>query len=255
MALPDLRGAASAPGFVLTAWSSLTDPFVAEALLPAFDAVLLDMQHGLHDAASVREIVARAALMNKPAIVRVPIGDLATAARCLDFGASGIVLPMVEGAADAFAFASALKYPHVGIRSFGPTRAADLHRYESGRAYFADANAATMAIAMIETPTAFASLDEILAIEHLDGVFVGPSDLSLSLSGDGTLDPTGPRAEAAVQRIGEAAKAAGKIAAIYAGTPDDARRYRGYGYGIVGIASDVGLLKTAAASLTAAARL
>ena len=255
MALPALRQMLEDDGFVLSAWSSLTDSHIHEALLRApFDALTFDVQHGLHDLRSVEDGIARAVLLGKPALVRMPIEDRAGAARALDLGASGVIMPMIEGVEDARAFVSAVKYPPLGARSFGPNRAVDLHGYSGPGAYTADANRETLAFAMIETATAMENLAAILAIDGLDGVFVGPSDLSIALSGTGTWDPHGAVAEAAVQKIAATAATAGKLAGIYAATAEDARRYRGFGYGLVCVASDIGMFKTAAAALAESAK-
>ena len=261
MALPPLRTALGEGSFVLSAWSSLTDPLVHEALLRApFDALCLDMQHGMHDVASVSEAIAKAGLLGKPSLVRLPIEDRANAARFLDFGASAVILPMIESVDDARRFVDAVKYAPLGNRSFGPTRAVELHNYSNAAgygdrsAYTAEANRETLAFAMIETAAAVDNLDGILALEGLDGVFVGPSDLSIALSPTGTWDPNGAVADAAIQKIAKGAKAAGKFAGIYCIGADEARRFRGYGYSLATISNDINMLKSAAAALVAAVR-
>ena len=239
---------------LVAAWSSLGDPVVHETLLRAFDVVVLDVQHGLQGVHEVREGCARGALLGTPVIVRVPVGDLALAARSLDFGATGVILPMVEGAADAAAFARALCYPPRGTRSFGPARAVDLFGFASGRDYMLAAEKAVLTLAMIETPSAFAQIDAILAVPELGGVFIGPADLSLAI--DPTrLDPTGERTEDAVRQITAKAKAAGKRVAIYAATVEDARRYAGYGCEIVAVASDIALLRQASVEAVRAVKV
>lgn len=255
MALPGLRQRLADGKFVLSAWSSLTDPQIHEALLRApFDALTFDQQHGLHDLRSVEAGIARAAFLGKPALVRLPIEDRAGAARVLDLGASGVIMPMIEGVEDARAFVAAVKYAPLGTRSFGPTRAVELHGYAGAVAYTQVANAETLAFAMIETAAAMENLEAILAIEGLDGVFVGPSDLSIALSDTGTWDPQGAVADAAIRKIASVAAAAGKFAGIYAASAEEARRYRGYGYGYACVSSDIGLFKAAAAALAESAK-
>lgn len=255
MALPRLRDRLGEGGFVVSAWLGLTDPVVHEAFLRAdFDAVTFDVQHGLHDTASLRAGIERAVLLGKPALVRVPIKDRALAARVLDFGASAVMMPMIETADEARAFVAVAKYPPLGQRSYGPTRAGELHGYADRADYVADARSETLAFAMIETGASVANLEAILAVGGLDGVFVGPSDLSIALSGDGTLDPHGAKAEAAIKRIAAATSAAGKIATIYAGTPEDAKRYRQYGYRLVCVGSDQGMVVAGAKSLAETVR-
>ncbi|MBC8129230.1 MAG: hydroxyacid aldolase [Rhizobiaceae bacterium] len=250
MALPALRAMVGEGGFVLSAWSGLTDPDVHEALARApFGAVCFDVQHGLHDVASVRAGIARTVQLGKPALVRLSIEDRANAARFLDLGASAVIMPMIEGVADAKAFVDAVKYPPLGARSFGPSRAAELHGYRGVLDYTEVANAETLALAMIETATALDNLGDILAIEGLDGVFVGPSDLSIALSGTCTWSPEGTVAVDAIRRIVDTAHAAGKIAAIYAASAAEARRYRDVGYRLVCVSSDLGMLKAGAAAV------
>ena len=255
MALFDLRDALSEGRCVLSAWLGLTDPVVQEIFLRAgFDAVTFDTQHGLLDTGSLRDGIALAVHLGKPALVRLPVEDRALAARALDFGASAVIMPMIETVDDARAFVAVAKYPPLGQRSFGPTRAAELHGYGDRADYVGDARSRTLAFAMIETARAVSSLEEILAIEGLDGVFVGPSDLSIALSGDGTLDPRGETCEAAIRRIVAAAHTHGKIAGIYAGTPDDVKRYRALGYRLICVGSDSGVIANGARSLAAASR-
>jgi 4-hydroxy-2-oxoheptanedioate aldolase len=254
MALPSLR-AAMAGGFALSAWSSLTDPLVHEAVLRGgFDAILFDMQHGLHDVASVAAGIAAAARAGRPAIVRVPIDDRADAARALDLGAAAVVMPMIESAADAHRFVSAVKYPTKGLRSYGPARAVDVHGYASAGDYTAIADRETLALAMIETRAAMDDLAAIVAVDGLDGVFVGPSDLSIALSATGARDPESPECVAAIQAVLAAAQGAGKPAGIYAASAREARRYRDLGFPLVCVSSDVGMLRSAAVELAAAVR-
>lgn len=248
-----LRRLIDREGSALSAWSSLGDPTVHEALARVFDAVTLDVQHGLQSVDEIREGIARVVLAGCPVLVRVPVDDLALAARALDLGAQGVILPMVEGAEHARRFAQALAYPPRGNRSYGPARAADLHRMASGPDYMRAANEGIVAFAMIETPSALAAIDEILGVDELHGVFVGPSDLSLAI--DPTrLDPDGERTEAAVRAIAEKAKRAGKATAIYAANAETARRYAAMGYDLICLSSDIALLKDAARRMVEAIR-
>ncbi|KQT53236.1 hypothetical protein ASG43_18615 [Aureimonas sp. Leaf454] len=255
MALSTLRDHLADDGFVLSSWCGLRDPAVHEALIrSSFDAITFDMQHGVQDVASLELGIGRAAMLGKPALVRLALEDRANAARSLDFGASGVVMPMIGSAEEARIFAEAVKYAPLGSRSYGPTRAVEVHGLAGGRDYMRTANRDTLALAMIETRSAVDALDEILDVEAIDGVFVGPSDLSIALSGRGELDPYSEANSAAIRRIAEAARRRGKLAAIYALNAEDARRYRSDGYRLVCVASDVGLLKSAAAALVEAVR-
>ena len=114
--------------------------------------------------------------------MRVPLGAFATASRALDFGAEGIIAPMINTVADAKAFVGAAKFPPLGERSWGPTRAMTLAGISDPKQYLNEANAATVTLAMIETKTAMANLDAIAAMPGIDVLFVGPSDLSIGLT-------------------------------------------------------------------------
>ena len=246
-----LRRRLTAREFLAFGWSSLPDATIVELLArSALDGVLLDMQHGLHDLRSVEEGVARSAMLGKPTLVRVPVADPASVSRVLDCGANGVVMPMIEGAEDARALVQAVKYPPLGRRSFGPARAVNLHGFASGSAYFEAANDGVLAIAMIETPRSYRDLDAILAVEGLDGVFVGPADLSISLSG-GKLAYDGPQVREAIIDIGKRVRAAGKFSALYTFNPREARQARDEGYDIACVSSDAQMMTEAAAGLAA----
>ncbi|WP_148640019.1 HpcH/HpaI aldolase/citrate lyase family protein [Aureimonas sp. AU20] len=252
MTVGKLREMLGSPDVALSAWAGLGDPVVHEALLAAFDVITFDVQHGLQSIEEIREGCARAVFLGKPALVRVPIGDLALAGRVLDFGATGVILPMVDNAAEAERFARALRYPPLGMRSFGPARALSLFGMNSAEAYIEEANKGIVSLAMIETAGAFREIDAILAVPELGGVFVGPSDLSLALGGK--LDPNGSASDEAAHLICRQAKSAGKIAAVYAANAADARRYRDMGYDLICVASDIGLLKQASLAICAEIR-
>ncbi|MDY8110055.1 aldolase/citrate lyase family protein [Fulvimarina sp. 2208YS6-2-32] len=239
-ALDILRNGA---GPAISAWLSSPDPFTQEAFLSAgFDLVTFDMQHGMLDKGDVRDGITRAYAFAKPALVRVPVGAYDHVSWALDMGASGIIMPMIETADEARAFVKHAKYPPLGLRSYGPIRAAPLARGGDTPAYVAAANAETFAFGMIETGRAMDALDEIAGIEGLDGLFVGPADLSIALSDDARVDLDGPRLEAAMQRIAEACRKNGRIAACYAPTPAYARRFADMGFSCVCAGLDVTII-------------
>ncbi|WP_181702261.1 aldolase/citrate lyase family protein [Chthonobacter albigriseus] len=238
---------------LLMGWISLPEPLVAEAVVRAgFDTLLIDMQHGLVDLASAFRIVSAVRAAGGRSLVRIPVGEFATASRLLDAGADGVVAPMIETVEDARAFAAFMKYPPAGSRSWGPTRAVQLDRV-TPQQYRAEANGRTMAFAMIETRRALEEIDAILAEPGIDGVFVGPADLSIALSG-GTLDTEAPAAQAAIAKVAGRAKAAGKPAGIYAGTPAEARRRLDGGYRFATLMSDLGYITAGALAAIDAAK-
>lgn len=241
MGASGLRARLAGGDFIVSGWSSMRDVIILERLLQGpFGAVAFDMQHGMHDEASVAAGIQLAAHMGTPAIVRVPVDGYPLVSRVLDFGAAGVILPMIETAEDARRLVAVAKYPPLGSRSYGPTRAVQLHRYASGAEYFQRANHDTLAFAMIETPAAYAALDEILAVEGLDGVFIGPSDLSIALSG-GRLDHAGQQVQDAIADIAARARDAGKFTALYVFDAPETRRARALGCDLVTISSDLGI--------------
>ena len=168
-------------GQALCAWVTMNEPAVAEALArEAFDAVVLDMQHGAIDFDGAMRSILSVALAGKPTIARVPIGAFALASQLMDSGACGILAPMIDSGDDARRLVEFVKFPPLGQRSWGPRAALPLSGLDAS-AYLKAANAMTQAIAMIETRAALDALDDILSVEGLDGVFVGPSDLSIAL--------------------------------------------------------------------------
>lgn len=237
----DLR-ARIASGAVL-AWSELPDPLVVGILARSgADVVLLDQQHGAHDTRSCIDAMAEARLAACPVLVRIKVGDMAEAAKMLDFGAAGVVAPMIDGPEQAAALVQQVKYPPLGLRSYGPMRAATLSGEET-QAYLARANQDTLAIAMIETVAAVDALDDILAVPGLDGILAGPADLSLSM---GRFDPEGPETSATLERIAVRTREAGKVAIAFASTPERARVLRAMGFQMVAAGSDASMLRVAA---------
>lgn len=244
----------AAPGTLFTAWVGTPEPVVAATLArEAFNAVTLDMQHGAVDFLAAVRAIPAVVTAGKPAIVRIPVGEFATASRLLDAGASAIIAPMINSAADARAFAAHVKFPPLGERSWGPHAALALSGLEPPR-YFAEANRFSLAIAMIETRAALAVVDDILDVAGIDGVFVGPSDLSIALSDGAALDPNGAGVDEAVDHVLARARARGKLMCIYAGNAERAASYAAKGIDLVALGSDMTLLKLGAQQALATAR-
>lgn len=240
---------------VFTAWSSLPDALVAEALAAtAMDAVTLDMQHGGHHEDSVLRALAAIIAAGKPGLVRIPVGRFDMASRALDFGAEAVIAPMVNTLADAHAFAAAMKYPPVGQRSWGPGFAMARQRDADARGWMRNANAGTLALAMIETREALAIVDDILAVPGIDGVLVGPSDFSIAWTNGETVDPSLEGMMEAIGHIAARARAAGKHAAIYVVDPALVGRFVAMGYRLVALGGESRYMALGTASLLDAAR-
>ena len=240
---------------VFSGWCTLASVLVAETLArDGFAAVVLDQQHGLWDTASL--IAGIGALHHGGAtpVVRVPLGDFAMVSRALDFGAEAIIAPMINTAEDARRFAGVAKYPPAGERSWGPQRAMVLQGRGVATDYLRDANAGTLTFAMIETSTALDNVDAIAATPGIDALFVGPYDLSTSLSGGTAQDVEAPQVEQAIDRICVAAGKAGKIPGIYCRDAERALAMAKRGFKFITIGSDHGFLREGIAAQVKALR-
>ncbi len=235
-------------------WSGIPDPLIADLLLRAgCDAVLLDMQHGGWTYASANAGITASVAAGKPCLVRIPVGDFPLVSRLFDAGAAGVVAPMINSVADARAFAAFAKLPPQGERSWGPARALALTGLPADR-YLAEANRLHLAIAMIETRAALAALDGILDTDGIDGVLVGPSDLSIALSDGARMNPDAPEVDAALTQVAAACKARGKIASAFCHDGKRAADLARRGFGLVSVGNDQILLRQAAVAELARAR-
>ncbi|MFC3833543.1 MULTISPECIES: HpcH/HpaI aldolase family protein [Deinococcus] len=228
---------------VLNGWLHLPGGVSAEVMGRAgYDALTVDLQHGLiGDGGLVGTLQAIATTPAAP-LVRVPGLHPPDLMRALDAGAVGVICPMIDTPDHADALVRACRYAPAGQRSFGPTRARLVH----GDAYAAGADAGTLVFAMIETARALEHLDAILDTPGLDGVYVGPGDLSLSLTGHATLDFRAGAVHDAVAHIARAAAARGVVPGIFTQGGDLARAALDLGYRFVTAGSDLALLSTAA---------
>ncbi|MCA3632930.1 MAG: hypothetical protein INF16_09075 [Methylobacterium sp.] len=252
--LTGFRARLQAGPTAFAAWCAMREPAVAETILKeGFDCAVLDWQHGYHDQASIEAGILIAQAYRKPAMVRIGVGDFAGAARFLDWGAVGIIAPMINSAADAKALVDFLKYPPLGSRSWGPMRAMGLTGLSNGE-QLERANDSSIVIAMIETREGFAALDEILAVPGLDGVFVGPSDLSIALTNGATIDPLYAEVDAAVQLIARKTRAAGKIVSAFCPDGKRANELAKLGYTLLSVGTDGFLLRSAARAELARAK-
>jgi 4-hydroxy-2-oxoheptanedioate aldolase len=240
---------------IFSAWCGLPEPAIAGYLAreAGIDAVVLDMQHGVIDFLNATRAIPLVAAAGKPCVPRIPVGDFATASRLLDAGAAGIIAPMINTVEDARRLAAFMKFPPMGERSWGPHPALTLTGLPPGD-YFRTANSFLRSFAMIETREALDLIDDILAVDGIDAVFIGPSDLSIGLSRGSALDPNGSEVNAALDHALARAKAAGKIAGIYAPNGERAADFAKRGYPFISVGSDLGFLRAGAATMMNAAR-
>jgi 4-hydroxy-2-oxoheptanedioate aldolase len=240
---------------LFTAWSTIPDPITVGVLASsAFDTVTLDMQHGGHSEDSILRCVGPVIQNGAHAIVRIPIGRWDMASRALDFGAEAVIAPMINTIEDAKLFAQSMKFPPNGERSWGPGRAMALYGHTDGDGYLKAADNATLAIAMIETMDAVAIAADILALSGIDGVFVGPSDLSIVWSKGAFVDSRHEGLDAMHRQITGLAKKAGKFAASFAQDGAHAIHLASLGYQLVAISDDAGYIRSGANTLVAAAK-
>jgi 4-hydroxy-2-oxoheptanedioate aldolase len=233
---------------VYTAWCSLAVPIVVEYIArEGFTAVALDQQHGLYDTATTAQGIASVRHAGASPIVRVPLNDYPSASRALDFGAEAVVAPMINTVEHARLFAAAMKYPPRGERSWGPSRAAALSGITDMKDYFRNANEMTLAIAMIETREALDHVSAIAAVDGVDGLLVGPFDLSIALSNGAVLDPFSKDVEKALDVILDAARTHKKIPCIYCANAEIALVAAKQGFRFIAVGGDLSYLRAGAA--------
>ncbi len=230
-------------GAVVNGWLGIPSSVSAENMAhQGFDSLTVDTQHGLVDYGSAVGMFQAISTTETVPMARVPWLEPGIIMKLLDAGAYGVICPMINAREEAERFVGACRYAPEGYRSFGPTRA----MLYAGADYPAKANETVLAIAMIETARALDNLDDILATPGLDGIYIGPSDLSLSLGCMPKLDPSEPRVVEAIETILAAAKRHGVAAGIHCQSPAYARRMIDLGFRLVTLWSDNGLLGAAA---------
>ena len=228
---------------VINGWLGIPCGFSAEIMAhQGWDSLTIDLQHGLvdyHDALPMLQAISTTGTVP---MARVPWLEPGIIMKMLDAGCYGIICPMVNTRADAEALVEACRYAPQGRRSFGPSRAL----LYAGADYPENANDTVLAIAMIETEQALDNLDGIMSTPGLDSVYIGPSDLSLSLGCTPTLDPTEPRVTKAIETVLATALKHGVVPGIHCGSTDWAKQMIQLGFRLVTILGDARLLAGAA---------
>jgi 4-hydroxy-2-oxoheptanedioate aldolase len=237
------------PAFGL--WSVMPGTTGAEILAKAgADYVCVDQQHGVIDYGSMAPMFQAIRAGGAAPITRVLSNDPFLIMKALDAGSWGVIVPLVNSAEDAARAVSACRYPPQGIRSFGPVLAADV----IGSRDPEELGGEVLCLVMVETREALERVGEIAATPGLDGVYIGPSDLALSLGLPPTLEiMEGEHAEA-VERIREACHRNGIAAGIHSPSGEWARRHAQAGFDLITVASDAPLLRAAAGQEMATAR-
>lgn len=232
-------------------WLAIPNSFCAEVMAhQGWDTLTIDMQHGLIDDAALLPMLQAIQATPTMPVVRVPWLEPSIIMKALDAGAQAIICPMVNTREDAQRLVSYARYAPQGARSFGPIRAGLVH----GADYAAAANANTVVFAMIETRQALDNLDAICSVEGLDAVYIGPSDLSLTLGCRPVFDDVDPPVAQAIDHILARAKAHGIRAGVHNGRTDVALARVAKGFDFVTVGSDVRMLAAGSQQMLAEMR-
>jgi len=220
------------------AWSTIPSPLSVRLLAATgVDYVVIDLQHGGATEHDLPALTTAIALAGATPIGRVRHAHPADIGRALDLGCAGVIVPNVSSAAQARDAAGACRYPPAGYRSGGGALAGPAEPF---------------CIIMVESVEAVTDLEATLAHDGVDGIYVGPRDLSYSLSCQ--LDPDDPVLKPALARISAACAAAGKPVGIHSSDGATARRHRGDGCSLITVATDALAISRHAAAELAAAR-
>lgn len=232
-------------------WLSLANTHSAEVMANAgFDWLCVDLQHGLIDYTDLRNMLPAISTTDVTPLVRVAGNDPTAIMKCLDAGAMGIIVPMVNNRAEAERAISACRYPPLGMRSFGPIRAAMV----GGRGYVDEANDEIACIAMIETKEGLENLESIVTTPGLGGIYIGPADLALAIGLPARGDTDDPKHLATVDRILQCCKKHKVPVGIHTNGIAYTQRRLAAGFNFVTLNSDAGFMATALYAELATAR-
>lgn len=229
-------------------WSALASPIVAEIIAGAgFDWIVIDGEHAPNDIPSLLSQLQAMRGGTAEPVYRIPWNDPITIKRALDVGARSILVPFVQTADEARAAVAATRYPPRGIR--GVSVAPRANDYGRVKNYHANAHLDTCVIVQLETRPALHEIESIAAVDGVDGLFIGPSDLAADLNHLG--NPLHPDVQAAIKDAGERIRATGKSAGILSGDVEDVARLFGLGFNFTATGSDAGILARGAERIAA----
>jgi 4-hydroxy-2-oxoheptanedioate aldolase len=225
--------------------SNVAAEYMARA---GFDWLCVDMQHGSIDYQVAIGMLQAISTTDTVPIVRVPWNEPGIIMKTMDAGAYGVIVPMVNSRAEAEAAVGACRYAPEGYRSYGPGRVV----LYAGPDYFANANRTVLCICMIETREAIENAEEIISTPGVDAIYIGPSDLSVSLGLPPASDHDAPEFARAIDKVLALCKQYGVIAGAHCGTTDVAKKRIAQGFRFVQVADDAGaLMRSSLASLAA----
>jgi len=227
-------------------WMSLSSPIVAEIVGDAgFDWVLVDCEHAPNDLPTLREQLQAMRGSNSSLLARPPWNDMVLIKQFMDVGVQNFIIPYIQNPQEARDAVAATRYPPEGVRGVaGSSRASNFGR---NKTYLKESNDAVTVIVQVETMEAMNELEAIAQVPGVDGVFIGPADLSASMGHLGDIEHS--EAQAAIRDAAERLKVIGVPCATLAFDPDVAERYIGYGYQMVCIGSDQSCLMGGLAGL------
>ena len=232
---------------VVNGWLQIPSSFSAEVMShQGWDSLTIDMQHGVIDYPNALQMLQSISTTEVTPLARVNWNEPGQIMKILDAGCYGVICPMVSNKIEAEKFVQACMYPPKGYRSFGPIRGL----IYGGGDYGDHANEEILKIAMIETKEALEKLDEIMSTPGIDGIYIGPADLSLAIGEKPGFDrPESTKAYSEILRILEHAKKNNIFAGIHNGTPEYSLKMIEKGFNFVTIASDLRALSAGAKSV------
>ncbi len=221
---------------IINSWLSIPSSFSAEVMAnQGWDSVTIDMQHGLIDYPNAINMLQAISTTDTMPLARVNWNEPGQIMKILDAGCYGIICPMISNRIEAEKFVKSCLYPPKGYRSFGPIRA----NIYGGSDYSENADTEILKLAMIETKESLEKLDEILDTPNLDGIYIGPADLSLALGEKPGFDkPENTKAYKEILKILEAAKKRNLFTGLHNGTAEYAQKMLNQGFNLVTVGSD-----------------
>ena len=221
---------------IINSWLAVPSSFSAEVMAnQGWDSLTIDMQHGLIDYPNAVNMLQAISTTETTPMARVNWNEPGQIMKILDAGCYGIICPMVSNRKEAEKFVQACLYPPKGYRSFGPIRAS----IYGGSDYAKNADQEILKLAMIETKESLEKLDEILDTPNLDGIYIGPADLSLALGEEPGFDkPENSKAYQEILRILESAKKRNLLAGLHNGSAEYAQKMIEKGFNLVTVGSD-----------------
>ena len=229
-------------------WCSMASPVAAEILAGAgFDWIVIDGEHAPNDIVTLLPQLQAIRGGTAEPVFRVPWNEPVIIKRALDVGARSLLIPFVQNPDEARKAVAATRYPPLGIRGVAVApRANDYGRIQS---YHRNAHLDTCVLVQLETKIALKEVEAVAAVEGVDGIFIGPSDLAAAFGHLG--NPKHPEVQAAIADAAQRIRAKGKSAGILTGNADDAEGLFDAGYNFVAVGSDVGVLARTAEALAA----